>query len=199
MFSDLNRFARKTSKSLDVLYDHRDQLSVLTMEVSEEVAVFRGMVDKERLTLSVRSPKLCTLSMLYDANKELFDGAIEGNRLRNYDNALQTATNYWTRMAEVIPDWGMVKNGQLQATQLRQEKISCHSVVMRALGGLGRVLMAKHPNDWSNRLNALKEVDWRKAKGSGVNPQWENVCIVAGSVVSNRQARAARERAKARR
>ena len=38
---------------------------------------------------------------------------------------------------------------------------------------------------------ALKEVDWRKSVGSRVNPEWENVCITAGSVLSNRQARVA--------
>ena len=37
MFSDLNRFAHKTSRSMDILYDHRDNLSALTKEVSESV------------------------------------------------------------------------------------------------------------------------------------------------------------------
>lgn len=191
MFSHLNRFVQKTSKSLDILYDHRDELSTLTMKVSEEVEVFRGMIDKERLTLPIRSPKLFTLSMLYDANKELFDGRMEGNKLPDYNGAVQTAIAYWTHVAEVIPDWKMVKEGRMQATQLRQEKINSHSVVMRALGGLGRLLMAERPNDWQNRLTALKNIDWRKATGNNVNRQWESACIVAGSVVSNRQARAA--------
>src|SRR5437667_2726153 len=71
MFSDLNKFAHKTSKSLDILYDHRDNLSALTMDVSEQVDVFRGMIDKEKITIPLRSPKLFTLSTLYDANEEL--------------------------------------------------------------------------------------------------------------------------------
>src|SRR5947208_11623288 len=57
MFSDLNKFAHKTSKSLDILYDHRDNLSALTMDVSEEVEVFKGMIDKERISIPLRSPK----------------------------------------------------------------------------------------------------------------------------------------------
>ncbi len=40
MFSDLNRFVQKTSKSLGMLYDRRDNLSALTMEVSDHVDVF---------------------------------------------------------------------------------------------------------------------------------------------------------------
>ena len=35
-------------------------------------------------------------------------------------------------------------------------------------------------------MSALQEIDWRKS-----NSQWEGVCIVAGSVASNRQARQA--------
>ncbi len=47
MFTDLNRFVQKTSKPLNILYDHRDILSIFTMAVSEQVPVFRGMIDKE--------------------------------------------------------------------------------------------------------------------------------------------------------
>jgi hypothetical protein len=41
MFSDLNRFVPQTSKSLGMLYDRRDNLSALTMELAEQVDVFR--------------------------------------------------------------------------------------------------------------------------------------------------------------
>src|SRR5712691_8603029 len=71
MFSDLNRFVQQTSKSLGMLYDHRDSLSAFTMEVSEQVDVFRGMVEKEKVTIPLRSPKLFTISALYEANEEL--------------------------------------------------------------------------------------------------------------------------------
>src|SRR6266850_3887970 len=77
MFSDLNRFAHKTSKSLDILYDHRDNLSALTMDISEDVDVFRGMVDREKITIPLRSPKIFTLSTLYDANEELVGNKID--------------------------------------------------------------------------------------------------------------------------
>src|SRR5438132_4465496 len=77
MFSDLNRFAHKTSKSLDILYDHRDNLSALTMDASEQVDVFQGMIDKEKITVPLRSPKLFTLASLYDATQELLGNEID--------------------------------------------------------------------------------------------------------------------------
>ena len=40
--------------------------------------------------------------------------------------------------------------------------------------------------NWRARLGGLDAIDWSKS-----NKDWENVCIIANSVVSNRQARAA--------
>jgi DNA sulfur modification protein DndB len=101
------------------------------------------------------------------------------------------AIQYWNAVSEVIPDWGKVKAGELTAPMLRQEKINTHGVVLRALGGLGKTLMDAHPKTWAKHLAALRDVDWRKSVGNKVNPEWENVCINAGSVLSNRQARVA--------
>jgi DNA sulfur modification protein DndB len=191
MFSDLNRFAHKTSKSLDVLYDHRDHLSALTMEISEAVPVFKGMIDKEKITIPLRSPKLFTLSTLYDANEELLGTRIDKKGTKDFRSKLAIASEYWNAVTEVVPDWGKVTDGDMKAAELRQEKINTHAVVMRALGGLGKSLMEAHPETWKQKLQTLKKVDWRKSTGNGVNPLWDNVCITAGSVVSNRQARVA--------
>lgn len=191
MFTDLNRFVQKTSKSLNILYDHRDALSGFTMEVSERVHVFQGMIDKEKLTIPIRSEKLLTLSTLYDANEELIGSKLAKADTPEYKEKLERAVAYWKALSAVIPDWHKVKDGSIKAPMLRQEKINTHGVVLRALGGLGRALIEAHPDKWEQKLAALKHVDWRKSVGNKVNPQWENVCITAGSVLSNRQARVA--------
>jgi DNA sulfur modification protein DndB len=191
MFTDLNRFVQKTSKSLNILYDHRDMLSGFTMEVTELVPVFKGMIDKEKLTIPIRSDKLFTLSTLYDANEELIGTKLEKPDTKEYKDKLAQAVAYWKAVCAVIPDWGRVKDNSLKAPALRQEKINTHGVVLRALGGLGKALMEAHPNDWEAKLAILRDIDWRKSVGNKVNPQWENVCINAGSVLSNRQARVA--------
>ncbi len=191
MFSDLNRFVQKTSKSLGMLYDHRDNLSALTMEVSDQVDVFRSLVDKEKVTIPLRSPNLFTISALYEANEELLGKNIAKKGSTVYAEVLKTAVEYWTELSKVIGDWQKVKNGELSAAELRQEKINTHAVVLRALGGVGRTLLEKYPEGWQRKLKLLERVDWRKSVGSSANPLWDDVCITAGSVVSNRQARAA--------
>src|SRR5438445_10840986 len=184
MFSDLNRYVVKTAKSLDILFDQRDILAKVTLEVCESVPAFQGMVDKDNVSLPARSEKMFTLSSLYDANQELLA------EKRNNDDAffnelVTTGVDYWTTVSRFMPDWQRVKSG-LRPIELRQENISTHSVVLRALGGLGAEVMKQFPTDWKNRLADLTAVNWSKK-----NREWENVCMVANSVVSNRQARLA--------
>ena len=44
--------------------------------------------------------------------------------------------------------------------------------------------MKDDPAGWKGRLLDLTKVDWSKK-----NREWEGVCVIANSVVSNRQAR----------
>jgi DNA sulfur modification protein DndB len=67
---------------------------------------------------------------------------------------------------------------------MRAEKISGHSTVLRALGGIGTEIVKDQ--DWKTRLAGLEHIDRSKK-----NPHWDNVCIIANSVVSSRRARAA--------
>lgn len=183
MFSDLNRFVQKTSKSLDILYDNRDKFSLVTLDVCEQVEAFKGLVDKDAISLPVRSGKLFSLSALYDATKELLKDEPD---TASKDHLAAAAVEYWTAVSKAIKEWNKVKNGDVRAMDLRQENISSHSVVLRALGGAGADLMKSDPSGWKARLLDLTAIDWSKK-----NPEWENVCIIANSVVSNRQARLA--------
>ena len=192
MFSDLNRHGQKTSKSLDILFDKRDPISQTTLKISEAVPVFAGMVDKDSISISTRSPKLFTLSALYDANSELFRqhaGSSHGGEADDgisVNELIHIGTEFWVAVAAAMPDWRRVKNEHLRAIDLRQESICSHTVVLRALGAAGGELMQAHPHEWKQRLQRLTEIDWNRQ-----NKDWEGVCMVANSVVSNRQARAA--------
>jgi DNA sulfur modification protein DndB len=185
MFSDLNRFVVKTSKSLDILFDKRDPLAIVTLEVCEKVPVFKGMVDKDAVSLPIRSTKLFSLAALYDANEELLKYLRESEDV-SHNEMVSVAVEYWTALSKAMPDWAKVQKGELRALELRQETIGSHSVVLRALGALGAELMKEEPKEWKARLLDLNSVDWKKK-----NSDWENVCIVANSVVSNRQSRLA--------
>jgi len=181
---------QKTSKSLDILYDKRDPFSRLTLEVIKLVDVFDGMVDRDAISIGIRSPKLFTLSTMYDANKELLKfhdvaGESEDDE-EGHHEITAVAVKFWRTVAENMPEWVAVKSQHLRAMELRQESLASHATVMRAIGGAGAELMREHPEDWQDHLHALTEIDWKKS-----NPEWNGVCIIAGSVSSNRQSRQA--------
>jgi DNA sulfur modification protein DndB len=185
MFSDLNRNVAKTSKSLDILFDKRDEMANVTLDVCERVHVFKDMVDKDAVSLPVRSRKLFSLAAMYDANEELLK--FQKDDEHSSRNVLvNTACEYWVAVSKAIPDWGKVKADEIRAMELRQESISAHAVVLRAIGAVGAELMREDPAGWKGRLLELTNINWSKK-----NPEWENVCIIANSVVSNRQARLA--------
>lgn len=58
IFSDLNRTVHKTSKSLDILYDHRLPINRITMACTEEVDLFRQRIDKETSIASYPLPQV---------------------------------------------------------------------------------------------------------------------------------------------
>ncbi len=190
MFSDLNRFVQKTSKSLDILYDKRDPFSRLTLDVIKLVDVFDGMVDRDAISIGIRSPKLFTLSTMYDSNKELLKFHDVAGESEEEEESLHeltaVAVKYWNKVAENMSVWGSVKAQHMRAMELRQDSLASHATVMRAFGGAGAELMREDPDGWEDRLSALTKIDWRKS-----NPEWDGVCMVAGSVSSNRQSRQA--------
>jgi DNA sulfur modification protein DndB len=180
MFSDLNKYVQKTSKSLDILYDKRDKISAATLGMLDKVSVFKELTEKEKMSLDSKSTKLFTLAALYDANVELLKDHSE----EDLTASIERLVEFWSEVISHMPDWSAVLTRHKTALELRAEQVSTHSTVLRALGGLGAELTKGA--DWRERLAVLETIDWSKK-----NPEWENVLIIANSVVSNRQARAA--------
>ncbi|MDK2905907.1 MAG: sulfur modification protein DndB, partial [Eubacteriaceae bacterium] len=176
MFSDLNRFAIRPTKSLNILYDNRDAFSVLVKEVSEKVEVFNGLVDKERTTIPNRSKALFTLSAIYHGTAALLKDL-------NYDDnhKKELAIEYWNEIGKYIKEWQNVKAGIIKSSEVRKNYICSLGITIIAFGYAGNALLKKYPNNWKKFVAKLASVDWRKS-----NPQWENTIVVNGSVVASR-------------
>jgi len=180
MFSDLNRTARTTSKSLNILYNQRDLMSQITLTISERIEVFKGLVDKDRVSLALRSPKLFTLAAIYDATNALLGSAVDAD----YDGKLALSLEFWEALVENMPEWEKVKSGDLRPMELRQEFIHSHAVVLWALGTMGQTLISTYPDDWKARLHGLRKIDWRRT-----NKEWQGIAMSGSDVVNRRQNR----------
>ena len=175
MFSDLNRHAIRPSRSLGVLYDHRDPMALVVKTVAMNAEAFRGVVEMERSTLSARSRKLFTLSAIYSATKA-FAGQLDENG--DVDGTSQRAIEYWDTVGEQMPDWTAVREGRMSAGELRRDFIHSHGIVLQALGRLGGALVKQRPKRWPGALSTLSAVDWSRANAA----LWEGRAMIGGRV-----------------
>ncbi len=125
MFSDLNRYVQKTSKSLDILYDKRDPISIATMFALDKVPVFKELTEKADASLRSKSTKIFTLAAVYDANRDL----LRGHEEEDVEDNAKRLVAYWSEVATHMPEWKKVLKGQKTAVELRAESICAHSTV----------------------------------------------------------------------
>jgi len=181
MFSDLNRTVRVTSKSLNILYDHRDLLAQIVLEATEKVPVFRNMVDKDRISLPLRAPKLFTLSAIYDATRQLIGEVVLENQ---YDEYAKMAIDYWESVGANIPQWKQILEGHLRPSELRAQYVNSHAVILWGLGAMGKLLLQKYPMEWRSRLQDLSRIDWRRT-----NKEWDGICMQGVEIINRRQSK----------
>ena len=125
MFADLNRYSIRPSKSLGVLYDYRDDFSLITKEVVSQFELFNSVVEMEKGSLSQRSRKLFTLSAVYTANKALLRGVdFSGNE------SVGLAVEFWNCVAQQIDEWNLVHENKLSAGEVRADYIHSHSTAL---------------------------------------------------------------------
>ncbi|MCD7744149.1 MAG: DNA sulfur modification protein DndB [Lachnospiraceae bacterium] len=176
MFSDLNRYAIKPAKSINILFNSREESSIIAKRVIEEVYVFQGLVEKERTAISNRSKALFTLSAICTATTELLEGVNI-----SLQEKTELAKNYWNAVGRHIIEWNKVKNGEMKSADVRKNYICSLSITLVALGYAGNAIIQSASDTWEERLKNLSDIDWRKT-----NPEWENLVFVNGRVAANR-------------
>jgi DNA sulfur modification protein DndB len=179
IFSDLNRTVQKTSKSLDILFDHRLPINRITNACVDRVRLFKGRIDKERVSLAVRSAQFATLSGVQVANKQLFGFDIPENLVdAEYQKLEDRAVEFWEYLTTVIPPWADIADGSVKPAEPRVNYLSSYALALWALGSAGNSAM-KAGGDWKARLAALRSVDWLKT-----NPEWQGTCMQGSEVVT---------------
>lgn len=174
MFSDLNKNAVKPTKSLNILYDHRDEFSKYIVGLVNIIQVFEGRVDLEKTSISNRSKKAFTLNGISDATKRLL-GKNKVTKITNEEKEL--VKEFWEIVSTNMNEWQLMINGKMTPYDLRQGYVNTHTNVLNLLGILGNVLIKEYPNNWKEKLRGLKKVDWSRD-----NPEWNGNLIVNGQM-----------------
>jgi DNA sulfur modification protein DndB len=175
MFADLNIHAVRPSKSLGVLYNHRDPLARLTREVIAAVPVLREFTELEKTAPPTRSLKLFSLSSLYQATAELV-GKMRDARVSEVERDIAIA--FWQEIVSNMPDWLSVQRREVTAAELRRDYVHAHGIVLHALGIAGAQLISLYPRDWIPRLREIAMIDWSRAN----KDLWEGRALIGGRI-----------------
>jgi len=177
MFADLNKHATKPSKSLGILYDHRSTYSQYVVDLINDVDIFRGRTEMEKVSLSNRTTKFFTLNGVSDATRQLLH--ITGKSIA--DSKRPVAIEYWNQVARNIPEWKLLVDKKIVASEIRKEYVHAHTNTLNALGMVGYALMEEFPSAWKQRLKALQRINWARD-----NPEWEGKLALKGRMLKNK-------------
>ncbi|MFW9996444.1 MAG: DNA sulfur modification protein DndB [Candidatus Odinarchaeota archaeon] len=169
MFSDLNRHAIRPTRSLSILYDHRDELARFTVKLSYSIPIFKNKTEFEKTNVSSKSPYLFTLSAVYQANRKLLDKTKGFN-----DEDKRIAIDFWCEVTKNIIEYQQLLSNDVTCQELRDNYVHAHGVILVALGIIGHELINKYP-DWKARLEKLGGIEWSRKNARS----WE------GRVISN--------------
>jgi DNA sulfur modification protein DndB len=174
MFADLNRYAIRPSRSLGLLYDHRNEKAKLARLVILKSDTFRDIVDLEKSSLAPRSRKLFTLSAFYNACADLVEGMATGD----LEEDAKIARDFWEAVARHFPAWSQVREGKLAASEVREGFIHSHGIALQAIGRAGNALLKGNPGGWKSRLKILGQIDWSRNNAR----LWNGRALIGGRV-----------------
>lgn len=174
MFSDLNKNAVKPTKSLNILYDHRDKFYRFIVDLTNSLDVFKGRVEMEKTTLSNRSTKAFTLNGISDASLKLL-GLGKTKKITKKDEEL--VNDFWEIVSKNIPEWQILTKGEIPPSELRKNFVNTNTNLLNALGIAGKIIIQEFPNQWKTKLHGLKKIDWSRDA-----PEWDGRLIVNGQM-----------------
>jgi len=169
LFSDLNRFAKSPSKSISLLFSHRDPVVSLAKTLMERVDFLTGRVEVETTSLSKHTPNVMTLSSLYEMTRSFTEGREVVDPLPQAEIDRHLAI--WGGLTKHIEPWRQVVAREEHPAFLRKEFIAMHGVCHQAIAGAVAPLLADGA-EIDATLEPLRAVDWRIS-----NPEWQGIAV----------------------
>lgn len=177
MFTDLNKHAVTTSKSLNALYDSKDRTSFITKKLVESIDFLNKYTDKEKDNLGKFSSKLFTLNNFVNANKRII-------RCEENDEIIyEFLKEYWSNVILNIKEWQELIKGDLSKKSLREDFIITQGVSIHAFGWLGEYIYNYHKNDYQSYLVNLNKIDWSRAN----KKDWMNCAIKENGTINRNE------------
>ena len=154
MFTDLNKHAVTTSKSLNTLYESKDPVALITKKTVDSIPFLRKYTDKEKDNLSKYSSNIFTLNTFQEANKRIC------KVIPDPDKAEQLIYSFWNNVVLNMQEWNEMDNGELSKKSLREDYITTQGLIILAFGRLCEFYCANPEIHMVQSLKGLKKIDW---------------------------------------
>ena len=172
LFADLTRYSFRTSASLALLYDQRDEAAQLAKSVMCAVPFFAELTETEKSSISNRSTKLFTLSAIHGAVQTL----LAGLELRSPEERTRLAAEFWIEVGRQIPAWQLAKERKVATADLRRQYVHAHALALAAIARAGNQLLTSFRRSWKVKLKKLSTLDWSRNNSA----QWDGRAMNAG-------------------
>jgi DNA sulfur modification protein DndB len=180
LFSDLNRQAKPTPKSLNILFEHREETALLK-NLASQSKYLKDRVNITSSSLSDRSPYLATIATLYEAVK-IVQPVLEGTTTEERTAYL---VGLWDTALAALPGVKEVVEGSANPGQLRSRYVYATGLGFEALAETIKAAVRQYPEKWDRILSqGLPRINWELK-----NPDWEGVALFAGRIAIARAAR----------
>jgi DNA sulfur modification protein DndB len=154
MFTDLNKHAVTTSKSLNTLYESKDPVALITKKIVNEIPFLRKYTDKEKDNLSKYSSNIFTLNTFSTANKRII-------KLIGADkNAEKFILTFWINVVKNMKEWNEMDAGELSKKSLREDYIITQGLIILSLGRLCEFYCNYPSIKMIDSLKKLRTIDW---------------------------------------
>ena len=154
MFTDLNKHAVTTSKSLNTLYESKDPVALITKKTVDSIPFLRKYTDKEKDNLSKYSSNIFTLNTFQEANKRIC------KVIQDPDKAEQLVYSFWNNVVLNMREWNEMDKGELSKKSLREDYITTQGLIILAFGRLCEFYCANPEIHMVQSLKGLKKIDW---------------------------------------
>ncbi len=154
MFTDLNKHAVTTSKSLNTLYESKDRVAIITKNVVNSIDFLRKYTDKEKDNLSKYSSNIFTLNTFYTAHKRII------NIIGDDESSEKFIYSFWCNVVDNMREWNEMDKGELSKKSLREDYITTQGLIILAFGRVCEFFCRNPDIDMSNALKGLREIDW---------------------------------------
>ncbi len=154
MFTDLNKHAVTTSKSLNTLYEFKDPVALITKKTIDNIPFLRKYTDKERDNLSKFSSNIFTLNTFLLANKRI------AKIIGTDENAEKFILSFWVNVVKNMKEWNEMDAGELSKKSLREDYITTQGLIILSLGRLCEFYGSNLSIKMIDSLKHLRDIDW---------------------------------------